>query len=54
MVWSVFAGIEKTTGRKFIIDVHGALKIDNGKIIGNLNYYNELETMIQTGQYTVD
>lgn len=54
MVWSVFVGKEKTTGKEVMIDVHEALKILNGKIIMKVTYYNELDTMIQTGQYTGD
>ncbi|MFN3761229.1 MAG: nuclear transport factor 2 family protein [Algoriphagus aquaeductus] len=54
MVWSVFVGKEKTTGKEFMLDIHEALKIDKGKVIGKLTYYNELDTMIQTGQYTGD
>ncbi len=52
MVWAVFVGKEKTTGKEVLVDVHEVLKIDNGKIISKLTYYNELDTRIQLGQYT--
>lgn len=52
MVWAVFVGKERTTGKEILLDIHEALKIDNGKIIGKVTYYNELDTMIQTGQYS--
>lgn len=54
MVWAVFVGKERTTGKEIMLDIHEALKIENGKIIGKVTYYNELDTMIQTGQYTGD
>jgi hypothetical protein len=53
-VWTVFVGKERTTGKEVLLDIHEVLKIDNGKIIGKLTYYNELDTMIQSGQYTGD
>ncbi|GMQ28375.1 nuclear transport factor 2 family protein [Algoriphagus confluentis] len=54
MVWAVFVGKEKTTGKEFMLDIHEALKIHKGKVISKLSFYNELDTMIQTGQYTGD
>jgi hypothetical protein len=51
-VWGVFLGKEKSTGKEVSIDVHEALKIENGKITGKVTYYNELDGMIQVGQYT--
>lgn len=51
MVWAVYVVKEKTSGKEIQLDVHEALKIDKGKIIGKLTYYNELDQMIQMGLY---
>jgi hypothetical protein len=50
-VWGVFLGKEKATGKEVSLDVHETLKIENGKIRGKVTYYNELDGMIQAGQY---
>jgi hypothetical protein len=54
LTWSVFVGKDRTTGKEVMIDLHETLKIDKGKIIMKVTYYNELDAMIQTGQYTGD
>jgi len=51
-VWGIFLGKEKSTGKDVSLDVHETLKIKNGKIKGKITYYNELDGMIQVGQYT--
>jgi len=51
-VWGVFQGKEKSTGKEVSLDVHETLKIENEKIKLKVTYYNELDGMIQAGQYT--
>lgn len=50
--WSIFKGKDKISGKEISIDVHQTYKIENGKIVLSTVYYNQLDYLIQSGQYT--
>ncbi|TVP53197.1 MAG: nuclear transport factor 2 family protein [Mongoliibacter sp.] len=50
-VWGIFVANDKSSGKEISLDIHQIFKVRDGKIIGAVVYYNELDGMIQTGQY---